>query len=266
MGQYIVVDRSHAGVSVIRLNRPERLNALDAEALDALLDALDEADEDADCRVVILTGEGRAFCAGLDLKSQRVDRGLAGPQRLITSMQRSWTRLVPRLRALRPAVIAAVNGPAVGGGFAMALGCDIRILAKSAMFQDAFAKVGVSGCELGVGWLLPRMIGLPRAMELALTGRAFGASEALAFGLAHEVCDDGELLRRAVEKAGEIASNPPFAVWMTRQTMWAALETPGIGLAIDFENRVQTLCLMTDDAREQMAARFERRPPVYRNS
>jgi enoyl-CoA hydratase len=269
MSQSILLEARPDGVTVLRLNRPERLNAMDAGMFAAFMAALDEVDADDGCRVLILTGEGRGFCAGLDLSglSGGLDdpSPLGRPQRLMIAMRRTWTRILPRMRALRPAVIAAVNGPAVGGGFVLALSADIRLAAETALFQDAFAKVGVSGCELGLGWLLPRLVGASRASELMLTGRKASAAEALSMGLVHSLHADHELLDAALAKAAEILANPPFSVWMTRDTLWAAMETPSLQAAIDLENRTQTLCLMTEDGREQLAARQSRREPRYHN-
>lgn len=271
MSDSIQIERLEDGISVLRLNRPEKLNAVDGPMFTALMAALDAVDADDGCRVLIITGAGRGFCAGLDLQGLAAGgggkgEGTLGPtQRLMIAMRRTWTRLLPRLRSLRPAIIAAVNGPAVGGGFVLSLGADIRIAAEEAVFQDAFAKVGVSGCELGLGWLLPRLIGVSRAAELMLTGRKLPAAEAHAVGLVHAVTTSDQLMGAALAKAREIATNPPFSVWMTRDTLWSAMEIPGLQAAIDFENRTQTLCLLTDDGREQLNARAEKRTPAYRN-
>lgn len=266
MSNPISLTRPLPGISIARLNRPERNNALDPVGLDRLLAVLDECDADTSCRVMILTGEGRHFCTGLDMQSFATgsSSGSIGvPDGLLQSMRRTWTRLLPRLRTLRPAVVAAVNGAAIGGGFALALGADIRIAAQGASFQDAFAKVGGSGCELGLGWLLPRMIGFSRAAELMITGRRIDAREAYELGFVHRVHPVEDLLDAAIEKAREIAANPPFAVWMTRNTLWSSQEISSLHAAIDIECRTQALCLMTSDAREQLAARLEKRPPVY---
>lgn len=268
MAEAIEVKKASEHVTILRLNRPEKLNAVDGPMFAMLMTALDQVDADDDCRVLIITGSGRGFCAGLDLAGMVEGKGATGlgaAQRLMIAMRRTWSSLLPRLRALRPAIIAAVNGPAVGGGFVLSLGADIRIASTEAVFQDAFAKVGVSGCELGLGWLLPRMIGVSRAAEVMITGRKIPAAEAREMGLVHAVHASDDLLQAALEKAAEIVANPPFSVWMTRDTLWTALETPGLQAAIDVENRTQTLCLMTEDGREQLVARAEKRAPVYKN-
>jgi enoyl-CoA hydratase len=269
MSETIVIERPSHEIAILRLNRPEKLNAMDAKMLELLFEKLDILDRDDACRAIIVTGAGRGFCAGLDLSAltdaSPPTAALGAPQRLMIAMRRSWTRLLPRIRALRPAVIAAVNGPAVGGGFVLALAADIRIASVESSFQDAFAKVGVSGCELGLGWLLPRLVGSGRALEIALTGRRIGAEEAERYGLVHEVWSNEALIEKAIAKANEIALNPPFSVWMTRDTMWSSLEIPSLQAAIDLENRTQTLCLLTEDGREQLRARRDKRKPSYRN-
>ena len=268
MTESVLLERPAAGVALLRLNRPEKRNAMNGEMLGRLFERLDEVDEDDACRVLILTGAGAGFCAGLDLEPGILSnsRGtLGGPQRLLKSMRQGWTRLLPRLRAMRPAMIAAVNGAAVGGGFVLSLGCDVRIASTEASFRDGFAKVGVSGFELGLSWLLPRMIGVSSTMELALTGRVVEAREALRLGLVHQVCAPDELMAAALRKAEAISANPPFSVWMTRNALWNALEVSSLQAAIELENRTQALCLLTEDAGEQRASRGQRRSPAYRN-
>ena len=165
------------GVTLLTLDRPERLNAMSHELVADLHTALDAVAADRDCRVVVITGAGRGFCAGLDLKGTGTAPGGddgAGRQAGMIGQQHI-ARLIPHLRSLRQPVIAAVNGPAAGGGLALALGCDIRIAAASARFNVAFVRIGLSGCDIGVSWLLPRLIGASRAFELMLTGRIIDA-------------------------------------------------------------------------------------------
>jgi enoyl-CoA hydratase len=256
------------GIKVLQLNRPEVLNAVDAPMLDRLFDVLDAVEQDADCRVLIVTGAGRGFCAGIDLGgfargSERDDGKRV--QALMHGMRITWTQLLPRIRKLKPAVIAAVNGPAAGGGFVLALAADIRFAVPAATFHDAFIRIGVSGCELGLGWLLPRLIGAARAFELMLTGRRMSAAEAESAGLVFRVVAPERLLDAAVEKAREIATNTPFGVWMTREVMWSALEIPGLQAAMDLETRTQVLGLLTEDQREQLRGMLEKRTPQFLN-
>ena len=163
-------------------------------------------------------------------------------------------------------MIAAVNGPAAGGGFAFVLGSDIRIAARSAKFNAAFIRIGLSACDIGTSWLLPRIVGVARAQELMLTGRIFDAEEAYRIGLVVDVVDDDALLDTALAKAEEIMRNTPFGVALTKEGMWSSLEIPGMQQAIDLENRQQIMASATSDHREAMQAFLEKRPPKYTNT
>jgi enoyl-CoA hydratase len=162
-------------------------------------------------------------------------------------------------------VIAAVNGPASGGGFALVLGSDVRIAAVSARFNAAFVRIGLSACDIGTSWLLPRLVGAGRAHELMLTGRLFDADEAARIGLVLETVPDDGLLDRVYDEAELIIRNAPMGVRMTKEVMWSALEIPGQQAAIDLENRTQVMVGQTEDASEAMRAFLEKRPPKYRN-
>jgi enoyl-CoA hydratase len=254
-------------VALLTLNRPDRLNAMSHELVADLHDALDELRTDESTRVVVLTGAGRGFCAGLDLKgagpAPRTE-DLGRPQAGMVSQQHIAS-LVPKLRSLRQPVIAAVNGPAAGGGFALTLASDIRLASGSAKFNVAFVRIGLSGCDIGVSWLLPRLIGASAAFELLLTGRLIDAETALRLGLVSRVVPDGEVVDAALEVADEIIANSPMGVWMTKEVMWSQLEVGSLHAGIDLENRTQILTSMTEDAREAMTAFPERRPPVFHN-
>ncbi len=261
----VLVDRSRPGVTRITLNRPERLNAMTTELIQGLHDALDDVARDCECRVVVLTGAGRGFCAGLDLTGYGDAPGTEGFGRTQAgfAVQRHIARLIPHLRSLPQPVIAAVNGPAAGGGFALVLGSDIRIAADTARFGAAFIRIGLSACDIGTSWLLPRLVGAARAHELMLTGRVFDAAEAGRIGLVTDVVPDADLLDVVHAKADQIMANTPFGVLLTKEAMWSALEIPGQQAAIDLENRQQIMASATEDHREAMAAFVERRPPVF---
>lgn len=162
-------------------------------------------------------------------------------------------------------MIAAVNGPASGGGFALVLGSDIRIAARSARFNAAFVRIGLSACDIGTSWLLPRLVGAARAHELMLTGRLFDADEALRIGLVTDVVEDEQLIDRVLEEAALVARNAPFGVFMTKEVMWSALEIPSQAAAIDLENRTQIMTSFTADQREALAAFVEKRDPRFEN-
>ncbi len=252
-----LVELSHPEehITVLTLNRPEALNALTYELVDELHRSLETIHADHDCRVVVLTGAGRGFCAGLDLRGFGTVPGTENfgrPQQGM-AVQQFIAGLVPRLRSLRQPVVAAVNGAAAGGGFALALASDVRICARSAKFGTAFVRLGISGCDIGVSWLLPRLIGASRSHELLLTGRVFGADEANDLGLVSRVVDNADLMDEALGTARLIARNSPMGVWMTKEVMWSNLEVGSLQAGIDLENRTQILTSQTADSRAAMA-------------
>jgi enoyl-CoA hydratase len=256
------------GVVLLTLNRPSSLNSMTAELVQSLHEHLRDIAVDPSARVVILTGAGRGFCAGLDLRgygaaphTEHLGRTQAG-----FAVQKHIASLIPALRSLPQPVIAAVNGPAAGGGFALVLGSDIRLSARSAKFNAAFIRIGLSACDIGTSWLLPRLVGASRAQELMLTGRVFDAEEAYRIGLVVDLLDDDTLMDAALAKAAEIMKNSPFGVALTKEGMWSALEIPALQNAIDIENRQQIMASATADHREALAAFAERRPPLYTNS
>jgi enoyl-CoA hydratase len=219
------VDQPQDGVTRITLNRPDRLNAMNAALIADLHDALGTVAVDRTCRAVVLTGAGRGFCAGLDLGGYGAAPGSEQLDRVGATFatQTHIAALVPRLRALPQPVIAAVNGPAAGGGLALALASDIRIASVTARFNVAFVRLGLSGCDIGVSWLLPRLIGASRAWELMLTGRLIDADEADRIGLVLRVVPDDELQSAALQTAALIAANAPWGVRMTKEVMWSQL-------------------------------------------
>jgi enoyl-CoA hydratase len=260
----VLVDAGADGITTVTLNRPEALNALDYRMTCALAEALRAIRADRGCQVVILTGNGRAFCAGYDLADYGDDREAADGVMLgRLYRQEEIADLICALHELPQPVIAAVNGPAVGAGLAFTCASDIRIAAQGALFAVAFITAGCSGCDLGVSWLLPRLVGAGRSHELMLTGRRFSAAEALESGLLSRVVEPGELLAAAREMAALVLRNPPASVALTKTGMWTALETPSLRATIEFENRQQMVASMTADAAEAAAAFLEKRPPHY---
>jgi enoyl-CoA hydratase len=256
------------GVTLLTLDRPERLNAMSHELVADLHRALDEVAADGSCRVVILTGSGRGFCAGLDLKGAGAapGTGALGPVQAGMTSQQHIASLVPKLRGLRQPVIAAVNGPAAGGGFALALASDVRLAAPEAAFNVAFVRIGLSGCDIGVSWLLPRLIGASRAFELLLTGRVIDAVEAERLGIVSRVVRDEPVVDAALGVADEIIANSPLGVWMTKEVMWSQLEVGSMQAGIDLENRTQIMSTFSGDMREAVAAFLEKRPADYTGS
>ncbi|WP_395109612.1 enoyl-CoA hydratase/isomerase family protein [Actinomadura sp. SCN-SB] len=249
------------GVRLIELNRPHRLNAMSTDLLRELHEALDALTDDTACRVVVLTGRGRGFCAGLDLVEHEGNRDGSPQSRLW--LQKHIAALVPKLRALPQPVIAAVNGPASGGGLALALASDIRIAAPSAKFNASFVRIGLSGCDIGVSWLLPRLVGASRAFELLLTGRLIDAAEADRIGLVTRIAPEGEVVAAALETGRAIIGNSPMGVRMTKEVMWSQLEVSSLVAGLDLENRTQIMTSFTEDHGEAVAAFLARRAPVF---
>lgn len=261
----IEVSTIRDGITQITLNRPGKLNAMTAELVEQLHEALTAVSKDRDTRVVILTGAGRGFCAGLDLGGYGEAPGLQWNSAMEKSfaVQKHIASLIPKMRSLPQPIISAVNGPASGGGFALVLGSDIRLCAESAKFNAAFIRIGLSACDIGTSWLLPRLVGAARAQELMLTGRLFDVAEALRIGLVIDSVPDGALMDTAIAKASEIMLNTPIGVALTKEGMWSALEIPGLQAAIDLENRQQIMASFSDDVRETRRAKAEGRLPKY---
>jgi enoyl-CoA hydratase/carnithine racemase len=266
-GDAVLAEALRPGVMQITLNRPERLNAMNYDLVAGLYDALDAAAADPDCRVIVLTGAGRGFCAGLDLTEGASPPGARAPNRPHAGMtvQKLIAGLVPKMRSVPQPIIAAVNGAASGGGLALTLASDVRIAATSARFNVAFVRVGLSGCDIGVSWLLPRLIGASRAFELLLTGRLIDAAEADHIGLVTRVVPDDQVVDAAFETAELIRGNSPFGVRMTKEVMWSQLEIGSLQAGIDLENRTQVLSSFTGDMEEAMAAFLEKRPARFDN-
>jgi enoyl-CoA hydratase len=177
--------------------------------------------------------------------------------------QKRLAALMTALRALPQPVIAAVNDAATGGGLALALACDVRIAGSSARFGDAFVRIGLSGRDVGVSGLLPRLIGASRAFELLLTGRVTDSAEADRIGLVSMVVADHELLQRAIAVAREIAANSPFGVRLTKEVMWNQLEIGSMTAGIALENSTQVMTTFTQDQAEAVAAFREQRPAEF---
>ena len=265
MSDVLLSERAAPRVHVITMNRPDRLNAMNAELCAALHEELTALGADRSCRAIVLTGGGRGFCAGVDLGGYGESPGANGtdPPRDQLANQEHMSRLVLRLRQTPQPVIAAVNGPAAGFGAALALGSDIRFAAASAVFRIAFINIGASNCDMGVSWLLPRLVGASRAHELMLTGRRLPADEAERIGLVAETVEDDRLRERALEAAEQIAAWAPWGIRLTKQGMWSALEIPSEQAAIEYEDRQQIMAIQSGAMREAVSAFLEKRPAKF---
>jgi enoyl-CoA hydratase len=260
----VTVQRPEPGLCVLRLNRPARLNAMDLPALRLFHQVLDGVLADPSLRVLVLTGEGTGFCAGLDLKSVLDAEGRS--QLDVASgyeLQLCFAGLVKRLRATDATVIAAVQGVAVGAGMALTLAADIRLASETASFHVGAVRIGITAGECGISYHLPRLIGASRAFELMLTGRPVAASEALQIGLVADVVPTDRLLERALTCARQVLANSPYSTAHTKRLMWSNLDAGSLDAAIELENHTQVLGLMTRDFAEAAQAFVQKRKPVF---
>ncbi len=261
----VLVDKPVPHVRVITLNRPERLNAMSIDLVIELHDALEDCAADNDCYVVVLTGSGRAFCSGLDLKDYGVIPNIDGLSvgRIAQRSMRYYSRLVPAIRRMPQPVIAAVNGPAYGGGMCLSLGAELRFAGESATFNSTGIVNGLTSTELGASWLLPRLVGSAHANDILLTGRTVDAAEALRMGLVSRVVPDDEVVDVALEVAEKMTSYSPYGLAMTKDIIWVNLETTSLESAVEIEDRNQLMLGFTENLPEAIRAFDQKRPPVY---
>jgi enoyl-CoA hydratase len=261
----VLVDHPQPHTTVVTLNRPDRLNALSIDLVIELHDALEEVSADNDCYVVVLTGAGRAFCSGLDLKDYGIIPNIDGLQvgRIAQRSMRYYSRLTPMLRRMHQPVIAAVNGPSYGGGMCLALAAEIRIASSTAAFNATGIVNGLTSTEMGVSWLLPRLIGAAHSNDLLLTGRTVEADEAHRMGLVSRVVDGEEPLPAALEVAAQMCTYSPYGLAMTKDVLWVNLENPSLESAIEIEDRNQLMLGFTDNLPEAIRAFGQDRRPVY---
>ena len=258
--QYSVEIRGE--VAILTLNRPERLNALTWELMRELHARLDEIRADQAIRLLILTGAGRGFCSGLDI--MRGDP-LGGDDSILTVLERQElvANLAIKIRKLPIPVIAAVNGPATGAGFALALASDIRICGPDAKFSAAFVRIGISACDVGVSYMLPRIVGHGAASEIMLTGNLVDAEQAMRIGLATRIAE-GDLVEEALAFGSDITRNSPFGVRMTKEVLALSVDAPSMEAAVEMENRTQVIATRTEDMVEAVNAFKEKREADFR--
>lgn len=256
------------GVMKVTLNDPDRYNALTPALIDGLSDVFASIRHDREVRVVLLEGNGRGFCAGADMSGtggvpERA-RG-RGPVGFVHEMQEHLMDVVLAIHETPQPVIAALHGAVVGGGLALALTCDLRIASDDAFFASHFIRVGLSSCDLGTSYWLPRICGPTIAAELMLTGRRFSAEEAREYGVLNRVTSGEERLPMALELARMIAENSEYGVRMTKVGMWANLDAPSLRSAMELENRTQVLGTFTGNMTEAGAAFREKRTPEWKS-
>lgn len=256
----VEVEQPAQHVTTLRLSRPDRLNALNYALVGELHDALDSVAADNDCRVVILTGAGRGFCAGLDLRDYGTppDVGAHRHRHAGVSGQGFLANLTQHIHDTPQVVIAAVNGAAFGGGLALAAACDLRIAAQSATFCSAFIKTGLTGTDVGITYFLPRLIGSARAFDMILTGRTVDAEEADRMGLVSRVYTDDKLYDEATSLAEQVAGFTAFGLRRTKEVLWHNLDASNLGAAIALENRNQELAVHEPEVLEYMSSYGQR--------
>jgi enoyl-CoA hydratase/carnithine racemase len=250
-------------VATITLNLPDKLNSIGVKMIHELIQACDEIEQSGKARVIVITGAGRAFCAGADLddlketaasKSADLERNL-----------RLWFLLTWRIKNVELPTIAAVNGHALGGGFALAIACDIRIAAEDVRTGTVFVQRGASSADMGVSWILPRLVGAGRAAELMFTGDIIDAAKAERIGLFNHVVPRDQLMQAAREMAEKLAAGPPIGLKFTKRalnrSMWEGLQSQ-----LNLECATQSLAFMSDDFNEGVKSFYEKRPAEFKGS
>jgi len=262
MGYETLDLRREGPVAWLTLNRPERLNALSPGMVDELHDVLAALPADRETRVVVLRGAGRAFCAGLDLKEPNRAAGAGGVAEALRG-QRRISELVLLMRRAPQPFVACIQGAACGGGFALALASDVRIAGPSARMNAAFIRLGLSGCDVGVSYFLPRLVGASLAGELLLTGRFVEAERARELGLVSRVVPEEALEETAREIAGEMIATSPLGLRLTKECLNASLDAASLEQVVAMEDRNQILCSRSQDFREGVRAFLEKRAPRW---
>ena len=263
---FIEIENPRPHVTLVTLNRPERMNAMAFDVMIPLRDALREISTDNECRVVVLTGAGHGFCSGADLVGGGMVPNIAGLKR--TSIARRALKVLDEvilaIRDMHQPVIAAVNGAAIGGGFCLAVAADIRIGSDTAYFRAAGINNGLTANELGISYLLPRQIGFSRAFDILLSGRDVDAEEAERIGLVSQLVPGDQLLERCYELAAGIIGFSHVGVELTKQLLWASLDAGSLHSHMNHEGNAQLYVRMTtSNFDEKISAWKEGRTPVY---
>lgn len=250
-------------VDWVTLDRPERINALDDGLTEALSSYFQALPDDLNCRIVVLRGAGRGFCAGLDLKSEMASRFRDGGVGAAMRVQRNLRNIMLAMRRCPQPIIALVHGATVGGGFVIALAADIRVAADTTVMNAAFIRIGLGGCDVGVSYLLPRLIGASAAAELLFTGCDLDADRALRLGLVSEVVPEAALADTAEKYLEPMLATAPLGLALTKEVLNLNLDAPSFEAALALEDRNQVLLGQTADFREGVAAFKEKRSPSY---
>jgi enoyl-CoA hydratase/carnithine racemase len=250
------------GIATLTLNRPDRLNALGGTLRQDLFDAVTRAGADPDVRAMVVTGAGKGFCSGGDVKAMGEAKAGQRERPLIEKIAPGRDRTLLAMREAPQPIIAAVNGAAAGAGMNLALGCDIRIASTAAKFTQAFVKRGLHP-DWGGTYFLPRVVGMAKACEMIFTGDVIDAAEALRLGIVSRVVAPEELLPTAYDLARRIAAGPPVAIRLAKRSLYAN-EDLDLREALQIETMAQNICFETDDATEGIRAFGEKRAPVFK--
>ena len=250
-----------SGVATLTLNRPDKSNAFDDEMTREMLDALKQIERDETIRAIVLTGAGKNFCAGQDLAAflerQNSPEGLSVREHLLNG----YNKVVTKIRTLEKPFIAAVNGAAAGAGLGICCACDIRYASEQAKFRMAFIGIGLAP-DSGTSFMLPRLIGYGRALEMAITNELLDAREAYAAGLVNKLFAPDELLEATIAFAKQLANAPTRGIGLTKRAFNRALVTDLEG-ALDYEAYIQNIAIETKDHQEGVKAFLEKRAPNY---
>jgi 2-(1,2-epoxy-1,2-dihydrophenyl)acetyl-CoA isomerase len=248
-------------VAIITLNRPDKLNAFTTPMLKELGQVLKQAERDEAVRAIVITGTGRGFCAGQDVRELQERQKATGQADLMEHLQGLYHPIIQRMRRMEKPIIAAINGVAAGAGASLALACDLRVASENALFIQAFVNVGLIP-DSGSTFFLPRLVGLGRALELVFTGRPVNAEEAERLGIFNRVVPHEELMDAAVELARQLAQGPTKVIGLAKRALnrsWL-LE---LEEALDYEAQLQAIAGSTEDHREGVAAFLEKRAPKF---
>ena len=256
--KYVKVQADN-GIWTVSLNRPDAMNSLDMNILEELIAVFSVLDKDETCRVVVLTGEGKAFCAGGDFKLPLFN---SNSSKLIFEDMEIFGKLILTMRNLTKPIIAAVNGAAVGAGMNVALACDIVICSNQAKFGEVFCRLGVHP-DCGGTYFLPRAVGTYQACELMFTGEIFPAQKAVELGIANRVVEHKELMNEVYKLATKIAQGPPVALSLTKQSIYQGIGND-LASQLRLESLNQTICMLTKDKEEGLAAFKEKREPRFK--
>ncbi len=265
---FVLIDKPRPHVTLVTLNRPERMNAMAFDVMIPFREALEEISNDNDTRVVVITGAGHGFCSGADLEDSGHVPNIAGLTRpgIARRAMGILDDVILALRKMHQPVIGAINGAAIGGGFCLAVATDIRIASEAGYFRAAGINNGLTASELGISYLLPRAIGSSRAFDIMLTGRDVDATEAERIGLVSRVVPADGLLDACYEVAERIIGYSRVGVELTKRMLWSGLEASSLMAHMDHEGHAQLFVRMTtENFEEAIRARREKRPPVFRD-